>query len=1072
MKFRSLGLDAFGPFTGLTLDFTRVHGNGLHLIYGPNEAGKSSSLRAIRDLLFGFPQNTPDAHLHPTSALRLSASIERDGQELVFVRRKKRKDSLSTPSDQPLSEAQLARFLNGLDAASFDRLFGLDHERLERGAEETLSGQGDVGEALFDAGASGRSVHRVKLSLLDEADSLFKDRGQKPELNRLLAVYTDQKRQARDSVHLPEKYEEQLEGVRDKRREAEARRAELSKLRAEKEHKMRLRNVLSSVLERDRKSAQRAALGEVPSLRRDVAQERERHVAQLLEAERDARRLSQKLAEEEHKLAGLPEPGPIVTLAPETVRSLTTGIGAVTASIADLPKRQSEARALRDAISARLPRLGLGTDVDSVLSRILPVAQQARVQALGREFQALSLKVENAERDLPEARAKVEALTQVLKQARAARRVEREALLPQDVIERFDGELSQAEEAVETLARRLDDGARERSVLESQLDALRGRDGVPSAALLAQARADREARFREAQELAAEPKRKALELCLPLAALAQAIVHADAVADRLRSEAKRVADVEALEQQLAKHDRWRARLEEERTNAEEALTRVSARWQATAQSLSRTELLPREAARLLQEEREGWKELGRAERELAQAQAALSAAEVRHADAAAQLSRWRAEWQASVAPLGLAESARPEEALALLTALSELSAQRETLQDREQRVVKIQRDIAVFAAAVREQTEIFAPELSSLSPPVGAARLLELYESASETAKRRSAIQAEQSRVKRELSDVEQRRAEHSSALAELCREAGVADASKLAELEERVGTARALERELTQLDARLAEVCEGEAIETLVEEARKSERSAVTARLAELDDLIELREEETRDLDREVTQLELGLRTYEGRSGADAAQELSATVARLGELSSTWIRRRIAAAVLDRVVERYRQAHQGPVLSRATELFRRLTLGRFEKLQVGLEETRLECVEAGSGRGLELEHLSRGTRFQLFLALKLASLEQYLRSAPPLPLVLDDVLVEWDDERSRVALEVLAEFSEHAQILLFTHHGRDVTAAESLGDGRIFTHHLPTHASRDERARTRPGVDVLGQSGRNSEDA
>jgi uncharacterized protein YhaN len=129
--------------------------------------------------------------------------------------------------------------------------------------------------------------------------------------------------------------------------------------------------------------------------------------------------------------------------------------------------------------------------------------------------------------------------------------------------------------------------------------------------------------------------------------------------------------------------------------------------------------------------------------------------------------------------------------------------------------------------------------------------------------------------------------------------------------------------------------------------------------------------------------------------------------------------------------------------LSRASELFARLTLGRFSRLQVGLEETRLECIEAEGGKRLELEQLSRGSRFQLFLALKLASLEQYLTTAPPLPLVLDDVLVEWDDERSRVALQVLAELSERLQILLFTHHGRDVAAAEALRDGRIFTHQL-----------------------------
>jgi uncharacterized protein YhaN len=130
-------------------------------------------------------------------------------------------------------------------------------------------------------------------------------------------------------------------------------------------------------------------------------------------------------------------------------------------------------------------------------------------------------------------------------------------------------------------------------------------------------------------------------------------------------------------------------------------------------------------------------------------------------------------------------------------------------------------------------------------------------------------------------------------------------------------------------------------------------------------------------------------------------------------------------------------------VLSRASQLFSRLTLGGFARLQVGLEETRLECLRASDGKALELSELSEGTRMQLFLALKLASLEEYLKTAPPLPLVLDDVLVEWDDERSRVALEVLAEYSEKVQILLFTHHGRDVAAARALGDGRIATHHL-----------------------------
>lgn len=1048
MRFLRLGFDAYGPFTGVGLDLSRSRGPGLHVIYGPNEAGKSSALRGIRDLLFGMPQSTPDAHLHPSASLRLSALVERDAERLEFARRKKRKDSLVGTDDLPLEEARLSRLLNGLDQPSFERLFALDYERLKEGGEETLNGQGDVGEALFDAGASGRSVHRVKLALMSEADELFKDRGQKLKLNRLLAEYVDQKRRVKESQNSPEKYEEQLQSVREKRREADARRTELSKLRAAKEHVLRLKNLLSSVVERDRKQAERTALGELPNLRRDLGEERERLQQAILELERDQRRLIAKQAEEQAKLARLPEPDRCVEMPAEAARAIRTDIGAATASLTDLPKRQATARPLRDAILAELPKLGLGEDLEQVLARSLTVAQVERLQVLARELQSLTVKLEHVLREVPDARAKVQALTAVLKQAQAARRLQRDALPPPELIERFDGELAQAEEAVEKLDEQLVDSERQRVAQVDALERLRGREGVPNASAVAQARTERDARLREAQELAADPKRKALDLCLPLAALAQANAYADSLANRLRSESKRVADVEALEQRLAQLDREREQLHEARARAADALVQVEARWQALSSQMGWGELLPREALRVLQDEKLAARELLRHEQDLAHAQAALSAAEVRAEDANQNMQRWRSAWAAAVTPLGLPADARPEEALALLTALKNLADQRGKLLELEQRIAKIQRDIDVFAAKVREQTELFAPELGALSPPQAASRLLERYDEAIELRKARSAISAELSRLARDQREVEARHAENAARLAELCREANVSDAVALEQLEQRVASARVLDTEIAQLDRHLGEVSEGEDLAALIDEARTSDRNAVAARLLELDDAIEIAEDQSRELEREATQLELGLRAYEGRAGADAAQELSATAARVAELSAVWVRRRLAAAVLERVVEHYRERHQGPVLSRGSELFRRLTLGEFSRLQVGLEETRLACVRGD--QALELEHLSRGTRFQLFLALKLASLEDYFRSAPPLPLVLDDILVEWDDQRAKAALEVLAEFSEHTQVLLFTHLASHVAAVESLADPRICVHHLHGRSQKD----------------------
>ncbi|HKY36367.1 MAG TPA: AAA family ATPase [Polyangiaceae bacterium] len=1043
MRFRRLSLDAFGPFSGTTLDLSRAQGNGLHLIYGVNEAGKSSALRAIRDLLFGIPNNTPDAHQHAGPALRLSASIERDGQELSFVRRKKRKDSLATLDEKPLDEASLSRYLNGLDAASFERLFGLDLERLMRGGDEMLSGQGDVGEALFDAGASGRSVHRVKLALIEETEELFTTRGKVPPLNQLLASYSEQKKRAKDAQHSPEKYVEQLERVRDTRREAEARRAELSRLRAEKEHLGRLKNVLSSVGERDRKLREREALGRVPRLRRDLGERREKCLSVVAEAERDVGRLSRQLSELHGKLERLPEPSPLLRIAADGIRAIDRRIGRAEKDIADLPKRQAEAATLRDAVHSELQRLGLGTELDSVMARSLPVAEQARLQALGREHQGLLLKLESAERQQPEALAAVDALSRVLTQTRAARRIERDALLPPEVLERFDGELGQAEEALQATICRQREAERERESLRHRLELLKGQQGVPSEGLLQRARGDRDARLREVQELAADPKRKALELALPLAALAQTTAQADVLADRLRSEAERVANAEALEQQLLQREREQSTLAEALQLARERLVEVTVRWQRTLRTLSKAELLPREAARLLEEEREGWRELARGEQELARAQAAAGAAEKRIDEARRALSAWQKEWQVAARPLGLGPEARPEQALALVGALSDLALQRQKLSEMERRVDGIKRDIEQFASQVREQTAELAPELNALAPPEAAARLVDLHKKAVDEARERRAVTDDVERVRRELAEVRGRGEAERQALTELCQEAGAPDVAALLELEQRVERARVLDAELEQLEARLEEVCEGENVTALADEARQSDKLAVAARLAELEDLIPLCEEDWRALEGEVERLKVGLHAYEGEEGAEAAQELSATVARMAELSAAWVRRRLASVVLERVVEGYRERNQGPVLSRAGELFSRLTLGSFSRLQVGLEEARLECIRAEDGKGLEVKELSRGTRFQLYLALKLASIERYVKTAPPLPLVLDDVLVEFDESRAKVALEVLAEFSEHTQILLFTHLARDVVAARELADGRIFTHHL-----------------------------
>ena len=87
-------------------------------------------------------------------------------------------------------------------------------------------------------------------------------------------------------------------------------------------------------------------------------------------------------------------------------------------------------------------------------------------------------------------------------------------------------------------------------------------------------------------------------------------------------------------------------------------------------------------------------------------------------------------------------------------------------------------------------------------------------------------------------------------------------------------------------------------------------------------------------------------------------------------------------------------------------------------------------------------EVLSDGTRDQLYLALRLASLLAHIEKTEPMPMVLDDLFVQFDDERTFAGLKVLADLSMRVQVLVFTHHHRPVEMASDASlAGHVFVH-------------------------------
>lgn len=175
MRIDRLSLSRYGHFTDREIELNGDDGGTrLYVLLGANEAGKTTALTAITDLLFGVPAQTAMGFRHDYKDLRIGAALRAaDGRRLVIRRRKGNKNTLLDEADRPLDESVLEKILGGADRALFTGLFGLTHASLRAGGEEMLKADSDLGRMLFEAGSSLAGAMRVADELDMEAAALF-----------------------------------------------------------------------------------------------------------------------------------------------------------------------------------------------------------------------------------------------------------------------------------------------------------------------------------------------------------------------------------------------------------------------------------------------------------------------------------------------------------------------------------------------------------------------------------------------------------------------------------------------------------------------------------------------------------------------------------------------------------------------------------------------------------------------------------------------------------------------------------------------------------------------------------
>ncbi len=1152
MRIQELNLAAFGPFTDRTLNFGHEE-VGLQVIYGPNEAGKSSALRGLKSLLHGIEERTLDNFLHPNDKLRIGGRLwNADGHELAFVRRKGRKNTLLTLDGEPLDDQALAPFLQGVTSDLFKTLFGIDHQALVQGGQEILEQKGEVGQALFSAALGSHTLHAVLSQLDDEADGLFRPRGSTRTINSSLKSYSDLNKAIRDSSLSSRHWDEHRRALERTTRELKQIQDDLAANRVEVNRVKRIQRVLPKFARRRELLRELELIDDSAILSDDFAERRQQAVKMLETAQVIVAKATLRLHGLQKQLEGLSVNQSLLNQA-EIIEDLHARSGGHRKALQDRPHIEVERQQLLTDAELLLkqvrPDLDL-TDISElrpVLARRQGIAELGNNNAvlLSRAKQTESVRAETETRLKSKHKERLEfpdsgssaglrrAITSSRRQGdmdtaiqsarsdlvtlhtRCTAELSRLSLwdgVLEDIpglgfpggesIDRYEEVYAELKKRFQRFRERQEEAAGVLQEVSLRLDEIQRAGAVPTETDLAEARSARDQVWKllrrqwvdgvdiSAQAVGPDPE----------ASLADVFEHrvtdADELSDRLRREAGRVqamaiqqARRESVQQQITDIARQLEACAEEKNGIDNEWRKLWAtcgiqprtppemrswlndlgklRERVEQMNLCRQKIGELEQSRknhvsLLDQqlevvgkesakfetleavllECEGFaqqldetnRQRGMLDKEIRGLEVDLEAVTAEQHQAADELNGWKTQWRELMQSLGLQGDVLPFEVTGFIEVIRELFAKLAEAEKLQLRIKAIDDDARSFSNQVANMVENVASEFPD--SPVADA-VVHIYASLSENRSRqtqRQQVGEQLELAKQEIQDSNITIQTMTDRLDSLCVEAGCGKHSELEAAERKSDRRLAVDASINTVEQEILETGEGASIAELEIEAGEVDPDLQPGRIEELrkkidDELEPKRTELAETRGREEKELEFMDGGDTAAALADQAQTLLACIRSDAE---RYVRVKLAGRVLRDEIERYRSQNQGPLVRRASAHYAVLTRNSFQQLRTDFNE-KDEPVLAGirpDGEQVYVEGMSNGTRDQLYLALRLASLEKYMETSEPMPFIVDDILVDFDDERSEAALKVLADLAAKTQVILFTHHSKLVEQA------------------------------------------
>lgn len=1174
MRFRAINLAAYGPFTDYRIALPAEP--DFHIIYGPNEAGKSSALRALISALYGIPMRTGDNFIHDNNKLKIGIEVENQAQSLALFRLKRLKNSLiDAESEQPIDDRILEQLLASVNQTVFENLFGLDHQRLRDGGQKLLEDGGDLGFSIFSAATGIDRLQQILSRIEHDSKAVFiPQKNGRGSLNQAIQNYKQAREEEQSKILWGREWQELERCYQIQKQELENLSSRIEELETLYRRYLRIKNCAPDVIRREELLCRIKQLGDVVVLDPDFTEQRQLVENRIGQAVRDRHRAEQKCAQLRDELAQIEIPNQLLARADE-IKTLVEQLDSYRSKVQNLPALEWNLEQLTNEALAQLKSINPDeADLGNAAEYLIPLLVRTTLKELLAERETVTNRLAEAKAGLFESRQELNAIQSEIEKLGAVpdhtnleialhngqrdsklEQALRDNQLAQDQlmaeissdilrlglwqgsyqelavlpvpaaavvkeyavqIQQLTSELKYLNDQIKQLGIQLEDA-------EMQLLRIESQGKVPTKADLDSARRIREQGWRLVKRAWLEGKvtsDQELEFTKgrPLADVYEHTVQqADAIADAMYKEARNVGQKQALLNSIRQLKTKLAELQQLKQNLEQKRETLLAEWvnewrdtqiqplapeemnlwleqrqqilvkvgelaklKAAAnhlaaaksqlitaltdalhsvgadfkQTQSLTELLAQaEVINRKLKERAQKLEFLRQSKKNAENRTHRQAQGVKNYEAA--LEEIEAECRANLAKTRLPVDADLNAVGIYLDKIAELEQLLRAKAEQENSLALDRKFTANYESQVRLLIDACAPDLYTLSPDLALQSLNKRLQAAEQKLVYREQLAKQLREEEQIIKQAELEIADAEQELAQLMQTAQVHDLTALKLAEQKSQEYLSLGEQLREIEDRLLQT--GTTLEQLAAEIQETEIDSLDSKIENLAAEIERLKAEK---DTKLTEFGKTEARYEefcrgtNTAALEAREKAESLLAVIKDQGAEYLKLRAALVLLKKAIERYRDQNQGPIINATAKIFAKLTLGSFVRLRIDTD-ARGRTIVLGvraNGEEVPVTGMSDGTRDQLYLALRLAAIEHHLTQNEPLPLICDDLLVNFDDERSLAALKILADLAGKTQVIFFTHHSKIIEQAQKHLPKQVVVHRLGTAGLLDTR--------------------